>query len=662
MKRISKHKGLLMDLNRLSCIECGFKSDTLIEHIKMDHAGLQIKTKKTGKIFSGLEAYVRKYAITDENDLVHPDYVEAEEKETITKLKEVKVKKAPTAEDSIKILDVELPTSLASVGDAIPKEISYYNFGPHAKDVALDIIENKRVMLVGHTGCIAGDTIININRGGKGSSIKIEDAYKLFIGESRGNKKWDTRLQTKIRSFIEAEERIGLNNAIKFVQSGVKETFTLELEDGSMLRATSDHEVLTTRGFVALGQIKMGDEVICDRTVEREKKEKTRYKLIMCLKFHPYCDTVCGAAMNGGEYNRVPEHRAVVEASLSGLTTEEFVNRCRKGYDLDMLEFLDPSVYVVHHKDHDPLNNNLENLEVLTHEEHRKLHGKENAMNFGRGTPTPLTVSSVRLFGNEMTYDVVCEDPNRNFVANGMVIHNCGKTSVIEQIASRLGQSIARVNLNGQTTVGDFVGLYTARDGSTVWIDGALPRAMRMGHWLVLDEIDFAEPQILACLNSVLEPNGKLFLKEKGHEVVEPHPNFRIFATANTIGCMSDFRSLYQGANIMNEAFLDRWRCYFVDYMKADDEIKVIIGALPRYAKAESAVQIIVKVVNMVREAFIKEEVSCTFSTRRAIEWADLLLRYKDPVKAAEVAVFSKINKTDAEVIKGLILRVMVKK
>ena len=28
----------------------------------------------------------------------------------------------------------------------------------------------------------------------------------------------------------------------------------------------------------------------------------------------------------------------------------------------------------------------------------------------------------------EMTYDIVCADPHRNFVANGMVVHNCGKT------------------------------------------------------------------------------------------------------------------------------------------------------------------------------------------------------------------------------------------
>jgi cobaltochelatase CobS len=380
-----------MDQKRLSCELCDFKSDNLIDHIESKHADLTFLSKKKGELH-GLDAYVHKFKITSEDQLVHPDYVEEEEKSSVEKLtKDDSVKaKTEAKTEAVKILDVELPMTLSSGGDSVPREISYYHFGSQAKDVALDILENKRVMLVGQTGC--------------------------------------------------------------------------------------------------------------------------------------------------------------------------------------------------------------------------------------------------------------------------------GKTSMIEQVAARLKQSIVRVNLNGQTTVGDFVGLYTAKDGATEWVDGALPRAMKHGYWLILDEIDFAEPQILSVLNSVLETNGKLFLKEKGYESIEPHENFRIFATANTVGCMQDFRHLYQGANIMNEAFLDRWRCYYVDYMKPEDETKVIVGAIPRYAKAESAVQVIVKVVNMVRDAFAKEEVACTFSTRRAIDWADLMLRYKDPVKAAEVAVFSKISKTDAEVIRGVIQRVMTKR
>ena len=74
---------------------------------------------------------------------------------------------------------------------------------------------------------------------------------------------------------------------------------------------------------------------------------------------------------------------------------------------------------------------------------------------------------------------------------------------MIEQIAARANQGMLRSNLNGQTTIGDFVGLWTVKGGETVWVDGVLPKAMREGIWLVLDEIDFAEPAILSVINSV---------------------------------------------------------------------------------------------------------------------------------------------------------------
>ncbi len=97
------------------------------------------------------------------------------------------------------------------------------------------------------------------------------------------------------------------------------------------------------------------------------------------------------------------------------------------------------------------------------------------------------------------------------------------------------------------------------KGGETVWVDGVLPVAMRAGHWLIIDEIDFVEPAIIAVLTAVLEPGGRLLLKEKGDEIVTPHPAFRLFATANAAGAMSVYRHLYQGANLLNEAFLDRW-------------------------------------------------------------------------------------------------------
>jgi cobaltochelatase CobS len=233
----------------------------------------------------------------------------------------------------------------------------------------------------------------------------------------------------------------------------------------------------------------------------------------------------------------------------------------------------------------------------------------------------------------------------------------CGKSSLFEQIAARANQNIMRVNLNAQITIGDFVGMWTVRGGDTVWVDGVLPKCMREGNWLVLEEIDFAEPAILSILNTVLENNGKIVLKEKGHEVIRPHESFRILATANTVGSMQRFRHLYQGTSIMNEAFLDRFRCYLVNYLPAEEEAKVITGSLPRIT--QKIADVIVRAANMAREAFNNEEIACTFSTRRVLDWSELMIRYRNPLKAAEIAIFSKVSPEDAETLRGIIQRVM---
>lgn len=229
-----------------------------------------------------------------------------------------------------------------------------------------------------------------------------------------------------------------------------------------------------------------------------------------------------------------------------------------------------------------------------------------------------------------------------------------GKTSLVEQMAARIGQGCLRVNMNGQTSISDFVGFWTVKGGQTEWVDGVLPKAMKMGLWLIIDEIDCAEASILAALNAVLEPAGRLMLKEKGAELVEPHERFRLFATANAVGSMSVFRHLYQGANLMNEAFLDRWRVYRVDYLSVSDESRAIHGALGGALDLDNC-SAVARVAEMARRAFEAEEVECTFSTRRAIDWAALMARGKSPLAAARSSIAPKVCQADADFIEALI-------
>lgn len=151
---------------------------------------------------------------------------------------------------------------------------------------------------------------------------------------------------------------------------------------------------------------------------------------------------------------------------------------------------------------------------------HRQLEGTGATVRIGHlevpcGFDNPLVprLNPAYLFSerfNDIVEDIV---ENRRVMLIGHT--GAGKTSLIEQVAARSRHGVLRSNMNGQTTVGDFVGFWTVKGGETLWVDGVLPTAMREGLWLIVDEIDFAEPSILAALTAVLEPHGRLVLKEK---------------------------------------------------------------------------------------------------------------------------------------------------
>ena len=251
-------------------------------------------------------------------------------------------------------------------------------------------------------------------------------------------------------------------------------------------------------------------------------------------------------------------------------------------------------------------------------------------------------------------FDDIVEDivENRRVMLIGHT--GAGKTSLIEQVAARSRHGVLRSNMNGQTTVGDFVGFWTVKGGETLWVDGVLPTAMREGLWLIVDEVDFAEPSILAALTAVLEPHGRLVLKEKGNEIVAPHPAFRLFATANAVGAMSQFRHLYQGANLMNEAFLDRWRVYLLDYLSATEEADVLMRTLaPNMTRTLATT--LAAIAADCRAAFAREDLSSAFSTRRLLDWAELMLRTGDPERAAGPAIYAKVSPEDAALIRGIV-------
>jgi cobaltochelatase CobS len=192
-------------------------------------------------------------------------------------------------------------------------------------------------------------------------------------------------------------------------------------------------------------------------------------------------------------------------------------------------------------------------------------------------------------------------------------------------------------------------------DGATKWIDGILPLAMKKGYWLLLDEIDFADPSILSLLHPVLEDNPCLLLKENDGEVIKPHPDFRIFGTANSIGAMQDKAGSYGGTNQMNEAFIDRWQVILVPNLTEREEIKVIKskGEGIKSVWAKRMVEFANKVRNNKLEGF--EFSSDSFSTRRLISWAKKTALLGSPIQGAKLAWLDKMPASDQDIIKRIL-------
>ncbi len=160
-----------------------------------------------------------------------------------------------------------------------------------------------------------------------------------------------------------------------------------------------------------------------------------------------------------------------------------------------------------------------------------------------------------------------------------------GKTSTVLFLAALLGQPVVRVNLSGQTDTGELIGRFAPRDGGWAWQEGVIPRAMREGSWVILDEVNLADPAVIERLNPVLERTPSLLLTEGdgtrfGPGGVPVAPGFHVFATMNP----SD--GDYGGRNALSPALRDRFAAQLLCATPNDEDarhllVRVVFGEQP---------------------------------------------------------------------------------
>jgi|BEDMetMinimDraft_2_1075160.scaffolds.fasta_scaffold00967_4 cobaltochelatase CobS len=244
---------------------------------------------------------------------------------------------------------------------------------------------------------------------------------------------------------------------------------------------------------------------------------------------------------------------------------------------------------------------------------------------------------------------------NRRVMIQGY--HGTGKSTHIEQVAARLNWPCIRVNLDSHISRIDLIGkdAIVLKDGKQVteFREGILPWALQHPCALVFDEYDAGRPDVMFVIQRVLEVEGKLTLLDQ-NRVIRPHPAFRLFATANTVG-LGDTTGLYHGTQQINQGQMDRWNIVAtLNYLPHTEETAIVLAKLgidPADAKARREIESMVALAELTRAGFINGDISTVMSPRTVITWAENARIFGDLHFAFRLTFLNKCDEAERPTI-----------
>ena len=219
-----------------------------------------------------------------------------------------------------------------------------------------------------------------------------------------------------------------------------------------------------------------------------------------------------------------------------------------------------------------------------------------------------------------------------------------GKTMSCKLVCQAIGLPIMET-INCTENLDEFVlGKFIPQDDKIIFKESFVTKAIREGGAVVFEEINFAKPQYLAFLNSLLDDNG--FVRLDNGEVVKRHKNFRFFATMN-LG--------YFGTKELNQALYNRFNAIIEIAALSDESIERML--VTRIPECEPVVKKIINVYHKLQKKIEAEELDVIISPRNLENWAKLA-KYEGYITAAEKSIIpiAKCDRILEETIRGILM------
>jgi cobaltochelatase CobS len=152
-------------------------------------------------------------------------------------------------------------------------------------------------------------------------------------------------------------------------------------------------------------------------------------------------------------------------------------------------------------------------------------------------------------------------------------------------------------------------------------------------------------------IQRVLEVEGKLTLLDQ-NRVIRPHPAFRLFSTANTVG-LGDTTGLYHGTQQINQGQMDRWNIVAtLNYLPHDAEVEIVMAKLRMTSPDQrSLVSAMVRLADLSRQGFMAGDISTVMSPRTVITWAENKAIFGDVAFAFRVTFLNKCDELERPII-----------
>ena len=324
---------------------------------------------------------------------------------------------------------------------------------------------DKNSVPVGRS-CLTGDTLLLNNQeqeGIKFQYISIKELYDVY--------KTIKHPKYKIRSVVD-DLNIGYNEVIDVIYNGKQEIFKITTENGYEIKATSNHRFMNEKyQWQQLKNFSKGDFIAVNgkKRVSLKCKRCGKKRLLRGhgSKYEGLCENcVVSVFYNCSIRGSQEEFEKRSISQKKAKNTDEYrkhaseinskeKNPCWKGDYANVKTARDRARYWypqlndikncnycnlesdnlhIHHKDGNPYNNCLDNLEVLCSSCHQKEHLKRRRIgNYRLIKCVELDkITSITFCGIDDVYDLKMKHPYHNFVANGFISHNSGPISFMK--------------------------------------------------------------------------------------------------------------------------------------------------------------------------------------------------------------------------------------